>query len=75
MVGLGGRGRAFHWLMTLRMSKVCESWSLEDLVDMNEEDMEALLEFYEPGTVPSLQSLRYGEGLDEFGFDGSFGWW
>lgn len=42
---------------------------------MNEEDMEALLEFYEPGTVPSLQSLRYGEGLDEFGFDGSFGWW
>ncbi len=61
--------------MTLRMSKVCESWSLEDLVDMKEEDMEALLEFYEPGTVPSLQSLRHGEGLDGFGFDGSFGWW
>ena len=34
-----------------RMSKVCESWSLEDLVEMNEQDMERLLGFYGPGTV------------------------
>ncbi|MCJ1360951.1 Bifunctional dehydrogenase and ferrochelatase [Acarospora aff. strigata] len=57
------------------MSKVCESWSLEDLVEMNEQDMEALLEFYEPGDAPSLQKLRYGDELDDIGFDGSFGWW
>lgn len=57
------------------MSKVCESWSLEDLVGMDEEDMEGLLGFYKPGTVPSLQKVRYGEDFDEIGFDGSFGWW
>ncbi len=62
-------------LMASRMSKVCESWSLADLVEMDEEDMEALLGFYNPGTVPSLQKIRYGEEGDEIGFDGSFGWW
>lgn len=54
---------------------MCESWSLADLVEMDEEDMEALLGFYNPGTVPSLQKIRYGEEGDEIGFDGSFGWW
>ena len=55
-----------------RMSKVCESWSLEDLVEMDEEDMEQILGFYKPGTVPSLKKVRGG---DEYAFDGSFGWW
>ena len=54
------------------MSRVCESWSLEDLVEMNEEDIEILLGFYKPGTVPSFKTVR---GDDEFAFDGSFGWW
>ena len=55
-----------------RMSKVCESWSLEDLVAMNEEDMEVLLGFYKPGDVPTFESVR---GENEYAFDGSFGWW
>ena len=62
-------------LLTLvRMSKVCESWSLEDLVEMDEEDMERLLGYFSPGTVPTYKSIRYNEA-DEFAFDGSFGWW
>lgn len=52
------------------MSKVCESWSLDELCGMTEEDMEALLGFYKPGTVPSLDSIRLAE---EGGvFDGPF---
>lgn len=56
------------------MSKVCESWSLEDLVALDDEDMEALLGFYKPGTVPKLEQIRHGD-MNEYAFDGSFGWW
>ncbi|KAF2092815.1 siroheme synthase middle domains-like protein [Rhizodiscina lignyota] len=56
------------------MSKVCETWSFQELCDMTDEDMEALLGFYGPNAVPSLQQLRYGEQPDTFGYDGSFGW-
>lgn len=58
-----------------RMSKVCESWSLDELCDMDEQDMEYLLKHYKPGKVPSLREIR-GEDEPEFSaFDGSFGWW
>ena len=57
-----------------RMSKVSEAWPLEDLVDMDEADMEALLGYYRPGEVPSLESIRYGDSVGEYAFDGSFGW-
>lgn len=40
------------------MSAVCESWSLDDLVQMTEHDMEALLAHYKSGETPSLQHLR-----------------
>ena len=56
------------------MSRVCETWTLEELCDMEEKDMEALLGFYTPDTVPSFQQVRDGEQSDFFGFDGSFGW-
>ena len=56
------------------MSKVCESWSLEDLVEMDEQDMEKLLGFYEPGTVPSFRNI-HGDEQGAWEFDGSFGWW
>ena len=56
------------------MSGVCENWSLEDFIAMNDEDMEALLSFYKPGDLPSLEDLRLGPELDRFAFDGSFGW-
>ena len=57
------------------MSRVCEEWSLEDLVEMDEEDMDRLLGFYKPGTVPRFEKVRLGNQADEFVFDGSFGWW
>lgn len=56
------------------MSRVCESWNLEDLVEMDEEDMEKLLGFYCQGTVPKYESIRCG-APEQFAFDGSFGWW
>jgi precorrin-2 dehydrogenase/sirohydrochlorin ferrochelatase len=52
------------------MSKVCEQWTLDDLCDMTEEDMEMLLGFFKPGTVPSLQLVRLQE--PDGAFDGPF---
>ncbi|PYI27418.1 siroheme synthase middle domains-like protein [Aspergillus indologenus CBS 114.80] len=40
------------------MSAVCESWSLEDLVEMDERDMDALLAFYASGDIPPLKEIR-----------------
>jgi precorrin-2 dehydrogenase/sirohydrochlorin ferrochelatase len=49
-----------------RMSRVCEQWTLDELCDMTEEDMETLLGFYAPGTVPSLDAVRLGEAGGPF---------
>lgn len=57
------------------MSKVCEQWSPEDLVEMDEKDMEKLLSFYKPNTVPTFEEIRCGDLVDGSTFDGSFGWW
>ena len=57
------------------MSKVCEGWPLEDLVEMDEADMDVLLGFYKPGDVPTLKEIRGGYFNEEYAFDGSFGWW
>lgn len=51
------------------MSKVCVKWSLEDLCDLEEEDMEILLQSYAPDKVPSLNEVR-----GPWEFDGSYGW-
>lgn len=56
------------------MSRVCDSWSLDDLCEMDDEDMEKLLGFYKPNTVPTFEEIRVGSD-PEFAFDGSFGWW
>lgn len=40
------------------MSNVCDRWSLEQLCDMSERDMDVLLESYAPGKVPSLAQVR-----------------
>ena len=58
----------------IRMSRVCESWSLEDLVEMSEKDMEALLEFYREDGVPTLRKVRGEPEPPIWEFDGSFGW-
>ncbi|KAK4553782.1 Bifunctional dehydrogenase and ferrochelatase [Recurvomyces mirabilis] len=56
------------------MSKVCLQWSLEDLCDMTEQDMDDLLENYGLDVIPSFEQLRLVESPDEWRFDGSFGW-
>ena len=56
------------------MSKVCEEWSLEDLVEMDEEDMDRLLGFYKPNTVPKFEEIRLEQMGVDSPFDGSFGW-
>ncbi|KAH6676581.1 putative NAD(P)-binding-domain-containing protein [Halenospora varia] len=54
------------------MIKVSDAYSLEDLCEMDEDDMNTLLTFYGPNKVPRLGCLRAMEGeLDAF--DGSFG--
>lgn len=60
--------------VVLRMSKVSVDWSLEDLCEMDEDDMDALLKFYAPNKVPSLNQIRLGEVPGEPAFDASFGW-
>ena len=56
------------------MSRVCEQWTLEELVEMDEEDMEILLGFYTPGTIPTFEDIRRGGPREDWTFDGSFGW-
>ena len=58
------------------MSRVCDEWSAEDFVNMDEEDMEELIKFYEDGEVPSFERIRLGkrEANITWEFDGSFGW-
>ena len=53
---------------------MCVQWSLEDLCEMEPEDMDMLLQSYEPNEVPSLQKVRTGSEPGEWEFDGSFGW-
>ncbi|KAF2402047.1 hypothetical protein EJ06DRAFT_474753 [Trichodelitschia bisporula] len=55
------------------MSKVCEKWSLDDLCEMTEEDMNWLLQYYKSGIVPSLEELRLANNPVAPVFDGSFG--
>lgn len=42
----------------VRMSGVCESWSLDELVQMTEQDMDGLLKHYPSGKVPTLPEVR-----------------
>ena len=56
------------------MSKVCEQWTLDELTDMDEGDMETLLGYYPPGTVPTFDQVRLPGDLEDWAFDGSFGW-
>ena len=57
-------------LTPCRMSKVCEQYTLDELCSMTEEDMEMLLGFYKPGTVPTLEEVRLQE--PDGAYDGPF---
>merc|ERR1711939_275720 len=57
------------------MSEVCDKWSTDDFNDMNDDDMERLVQYYESGIVPSFEEIRLGDRGDVvWEFDGSFGW-
>ena len=57
------------------MSNVCDQWTNDDFMAMDDEDMRKLVEFYESGLVPSFEEIRLGLSNDAvFEFDGSFGW-
>ncbi|KAK2756808.1 Bifunctional dehydrogenase and ferrochelatase [Arachnomyces sp. PD_36] len=55
------------------ISRVCESWSLDDLIKMDENDMQTLLGYYKSGKVPRLQEVQLGDESKTVPFDGSFG--
>lgn len=62
------------------MSRVCEGWRLEELCEMREGDMDALLEGFAEGRVRTLGDIRGVNSEDEGEqeneeFFGSFGWW
>lgn len=57
------------------MISVCDEYSLENFIEMNENDMDLLLKSYAPGTVPKYEDVRLGQDPDvPWVFDGSFGW-
>ncbi|KAA8646918.1 hypothetical protein EYZ11_007534 [Aspergillus tanneri] len=45
------------------MSGVCESWGLDDLVQMNDKDMNGLLVHYASGKIPPLEDIRSGGAI------------
>lgn len=59
------------------ISRVSDSYSWNDMVDLTDEDMDNLLKFYMPNTVPDLdvlKGMRGGREAEEIDiFDGSFG--
>jgi precorrin-2 dehydrogenase / sirohydrochlorin ferrochelatase len=57
------------------MSEVCDKWSADNFNEMDDEDMEHLIQFYDIGVVPSFEDLRLGRStINIWDFDGSFGW-
>ncbi len=52
---------------------MCVDWSLEDLCDMDERDMDELLKSYAPNTVPTFEQVRLGDDSTLHCIDG-FGW-
>lgn len=42
----------------IRMSDICESWSLDELVQMTDQDMDKLLTHYPAGKTPTFQEVR-----------------
>jgi precorrin-2 dehydrogenase / sirohydrochlorin ferrochelatase len=57
------------------MSEVCDTWSVDEFIEMDDEDISKLLQYYEAGTVPTFEEIRLGPSPDHlWEFDGSFGW-
>jgi precorrin-2 dehydrogenase / sirohydrochlorin ferrochelatase len=59
------------------MSEVCDKWSTDEFVVMDDDDMSKLVQYYQEGTVPSFEEIRLDHRKDKdvvWEFDGSFGW-
>lgn len=59
------------------MSQVCDKWTTEEFNEMEDADMEALVRYYDSGSVPSFEEIRLQDGDrgdSVWSFDGSFGW-
>ena len=46
-----------------RISNICELWTLEELVKIDDEDMDRILTFYGASKVPSFDDI-YGKSND-----------
>ena len=78
MVGLPHDTSCNVFTDSYRMTKVSDAFTWEEMCELTEEDMDNLLKFYEPGTVPELDTLKAMRGgnmspEDIDVFDGSFG--
>jgi precorrin-2 dehydrogenase/sirohydrochlorin ferrochelatase len=54
------------------MIGVCEKYTLDELVQLDDDDMDRLLVHYMDGSVPAYEEIRPHEPT--YDFDGSFGW-
>ena len=54
-----------------RMIDVCEQFTLDELVSLDDGDMDRLLQHYKEGRVPPYGVVRRKTA---YTFDGSFGW-
>ncbi|KAH8596152.1 putative NAD(P)-binding-domain-containing protein [Bisporella sp. PMI_857] len=54
--------------------KVSDTYSLQELCEMDDEDRATLLRFYKPNKVPRFECLKAMEGESD-AFDGSFGFY
>jgi precorrin-2 dehydrogenase / sirohydrochlorin ferrochelatase len=64
-------GLWFTGLMT-RMIDICQKYSLDELILLDDEDMDRLLFHYRDGAVPPYWKI-HNKGVP-YEFDGSFGW-
>ncbi|OJD13122.1 hypothetical protein AJ78_06383 [Emergomyces pasteurianus Ep9510] len=55
------------------ISRICEMWSLDELVEMDEDDIVTLLGYYPSDKVPTFEQVRLGDNAGQIGFDGSMG--
>jgi precorrin-2 dehydrogenase/sirohydrochlorin ferrochelatase len=55
------------------MSMVCEQWSLDQLCNMTEGDMDKLLEFYSSQSVPTYEAIAGIENAIDGSFDVAIG--
>lgn len=51
---------------------MCQKYSLDQLVRLNDADMDRLLQHYQGGSIPGFSEVHPENSL--FGFDGSLGW-